>query len=230
MTKCLWALAAIACTGSGIGPDDGSESVASDSQTSRPGLGTLNVSATYNGASEDCQVSSDGLLLGNTGENILNVEPGHLAFGLGDPEITTLNWIPLHVTDMDEYLLGGGSTTVVANDVTPVTATLGLAPQYHCVSYQCSWPYEDGTCLNMLDSEDQWIYANSDGVLHGSETDAFGGQGGLVISIIQGVLVIESAIESTVIVESHFDPSILSIDFTMTDDAFESSASVNCSP
>ena len=239
----LWAIMALCLSACNGGPDSSDSpeggSGGGNTSTPQPGEGGLNVSAVYDGQTEICQVNDEnGEVLGNTEEDILGLAPGQFNFALGDPDMTTLDGQPFHVVnawpvnndaDDDIYTVGSGAVTVITDQVIEVEVELELAPQYHCESHQCDWPYEGGTCSSLLDSEDQWIYVNSDGVLHGSEKDSFGGvSDALVVHLIDGVLTIDPHYETTDIVESSFNPVNLSFSYTFTDSDFQSSAQVNC--
>ena len=229
----LWAIAALCLSACNGGPDSSDSpeggSGGGDTSTPQPGEGGLNVSAVYDGQTEICQVNDEnGEVLGNTEEDILGLKPGQFNFILGDPDMTTLDGVPFHITESGDYTTGSGAVEVLADEVIEVAVELDLAPQYHCESHQCDWPYEGGTCSSLLDSEDQWIYVNSDGVLHGSEKDSFGGQSPGDVYLVDGVLTIEPLYETTEIVELSFDLVNLGFSYTFTDSDFQSSAQVNC--
>ncbi|MCG3769561.1 MAG: hypothetical protein JW384_00690 [Nitrosomonadaceae bacterium] len=152
--------------------------------------------------------------------------------------MTTLDGQPFHVVnawpvnndaDDDIYTVGSGAVTVIADKVVSVEVELVLAAQYHCESHQCDWPYEGGTCSSLLDSEDQWIYVNSDGVLHGSEQDGFGGVGGMTVTLMKDILAVSPSDSKTIVVDLFYDPVTGSFGYTMTNDAAQSSAMVTCS-
>ena len=230
----LWAITALCLSACNGGPDSSDSpeggSGGGNTSTPQPGEGGIKVHAVYGDSTEICQVNDEnGEVLGNTGEDILGLKPGQFNFALGDPDMTTLDGKPFHVTENGDYTTGSGAVEVLANKVVEVEVKLDLAPQYHCESHQCDWPYEGGTCSSFLDSDDQWIYVNSDGVLHGSDKDSFGGvSDALNVYLINGALTIDPLYETTDIVESSFDPETLNFSYTFTDSDFQSSAQVNC--
>lgn len=230
-TKFLWALAALslfACDGGGPS-GDGHHTDDTDTGSTPANTGSLFVHATYGGATEICTVNSpDGEELGGTEETISGLAPGSLDFQLGDTSKTTLDGVPFHVTAGGDYLTGGGHATIEKDQVAQAEVTLEAYAQYHCTTYSCDYPYEGGGCSAPSDSDDQWIYVGNDGVLHGSDTDDFGTDGGGTITLIDGNMTVTSSIDGVTVLESHFDTTSLAFDYLTTSDVFQATVMVEC--
>ncbi|MDQ5952512.1 MAG: hypothetical protein QG626_641 [Patescibacteria group bacterium] len=228
MSKILWALAALSLFACDGGPSGDGHS--KDKDTGTPAnTGGLFVHATYGGATEICTVNSpNGEELGSTEDTILGLAPGDLDFQLGDLSKKTLNWVPFHVTDGGDYLTGGGHAIIEKDQVAQAEVNLEAYDQYHCASFGCDYPYEGGGCTSPNDSEDQWIYVGDDGVLHGSESDSFGGIGALTVSLNDSSLVVTSLIESDTIMSPNFDSGTLEFSYTINNDAAQATVYVSC--
>ncbi len=230
----LWAITALCLSACNGGPDssDSPESGSGGGNTStpQPGEGGINVHAVYGDSTEICQVNDEnGEVLGNTEEDILGLKPGQFNFALGDPDMTTLDGQPFHVTESGDYTIGSGAVEVLADEVIEVQVELELAPQYHCESHQCDWPYEGGTCNSMVDEKDQWIAINDSNELHGSKDDTFGGQYAGVVTLIDDQLAFDlSADPNQVIVDWYFNTQTLSFGYTLNNDAAQATVSVDC--
>lgn len=230
-TKFLWALAALslfACDGGGPS-GDGHHTDDTDTGSTPANTGGLFVHATYAGATEICTVNSpDGEELGSTETTISGLAPGSLNFQLGDMSKTTLDGVPFHVTGGGDFLTGGGHATIEKDKVAQAEVTLEAYDQYHCASFACDYPYEGGGCTAPNDAEDQWIYVGNDGVLHGSESDSFGGIGALTVSLNDNNLTVTPLDENTAILSSSFDAESLSFEYMLNNDAAQATVSVSC--
>lgn len=234
MTQFFWTLLAMVlllngCAGATTGSDKSPSG--DDDDTSPSNMGVLIVHATVNGEMEDCQVNTMDLdYLGDTEEEI-NVKPGKLDYLVGRNDMLTLDNQPIHVARNGDYT-AGGNTVMVQTGPDPTESDVGLfeLPQYHCESYGCNYPYDGGpdSCSFPNDSENQWIHKDTNGILHGSETDSFGGAGGYTLSQIDDDFIVESNDGLGEVVDSHFDPETLEFGYVATSEAFEVAFEVIC--
>ena len=248
MNNNLWAIAALSLIACGPNPGGNTDTtnssctecmVDSDGNEYPLGTGAIFVHATYELEQEVCQVlDEDGNVIGNTEVAIFGLDPGVFNFALGDPDATTLDGRPFHVVNPyfaptqsvpdETYTFGDSTVSVVAGEITQAEVLLERAPQYHCVSYQCDWPYEGGVCESMLGSEDQWIYVDSNDVLRGSDDDFFGGQYAGVITLNDDTLEFDNSDPNQVVMEWHFDAQFLSFGYTLNNNAAQAAVSVSC--
>lgn len=231
MSKILWALAALtlfACDGGGPS-GDGHHTDDTDTGVPPGESGSLFVHATYGGATEICTVNSPNGELGSTEETISGLAPGSLDFQLGDMSKTTLDGVPFHVTGGGDYLIGGGHATIEKGAVAQAEVTLEQYPEYRCQAFVCDYPYEGGGCSQPMDPEDQNIYVDNDGMLHGSDSDYFGGQDGIVKLNGDGTITVTTRDELTTVIDSYLDATELSFGYTLNNDAAQVTFSVGCS-
>lgn len=192
MNNNLWAIAALSLIACGPNPGGNTDTtnssctecmVDSDGNEYPLGTGAIFVHATYELEQEVCQVlDEDGNVIGNTEEAIFGLDPGVFNFALGDPNETTLDGRPFHVTASGDYTTGNSSVDVIADKIAQAEILLELAPQYICGYSMCDYdPIPTNipnTCESDITYDDkQWIARLADGALQGSQNNQFGSQG-----------------------------------------------------
>ena len=226
----LWAITALCLSACNGGPDSSDSpeggSGGGNTSTPQPGEGGIKVHAVYGDSTEICQVNDEfGEDLGNTGEDILGLKPGVFNFALGDPDMTTLDGQPFHVTEGSDYTIGSGAVEVLANKVIEVQVELELEPYHQCVSIDCDFPYEGDACGgNVYTDPEQWIYVDANGTVRGTEVpDVIGG---VRLTLIDGVFT-ATPLDASVIEHASLNGSTISV--TYSNEPFEVAQQVTCS-
>ena len=203
------------------------------------GKGSMLVRASYGLGNEISPINDlvRGQVLGQTEEEITDLDPGPLPFVLGDSGKTTLDGQQLyHIAANDDYTFGAGQVDVIADAPAAWThVTLEFAPQYVCEYVMCE--YDDNlseipdTCAepSVVDVP-QWIYLQPDGLLFGSRSNAFAGQGNGDDSwtLRKGVLTYAGDNPSLIATSLEFDPSDQSFSYILSQAGIELALKVSC--
>jgi hypothetical protein len=240
MSKSLRAFVALvslaACSGP-TGSDKGHNVGDDDDDTNPPAhTGSTFVHVTANGKTVTAPVFDleTREVVGNTEEMISGLPVGTFRFGIGDGERTSLKGESLYV-DGDEFFIAEGSVEIVESDVpTQLELYLSQLGKHHCVSRQCNWPYEGsavaGGCNDMLDEERQEIFIDfATGIVHGSMSDDFGGQGPVVITFNDmNEFTVTPVIDGVEVMDVGFNEQTTDFDYTLNDDAAQFTVEVAC--